>query len=81
VVTADRRILARCVLEQYTYPTGLITLSDDISENLPAMLYLAGYTVQNYVPAPGRFRGRDGRFRAPDKLKFIGKIDNAPEMK
>jgi hypothetical protein len=81
VVTADRWVLARCVLEESTYPTGLITISDDITENLPAMLYLAGYAVQNYVPAPGRLRGRDGRLRAPDKLKLIGKIDNAPRMK
>jgi hypothetical protein len=51
------------------------------SENLPAMLYLAAYAVQNYVPAPGRLRGRDGRLRAPNKLKFIGKIDNASWMK
>ncbi|MGA2362208.1 MAG: hypothetical protein ABSG73_07070 [Candidatus Aminicenantales bacterium] len=53
-MTADRWVLARCVLEESTYPTGLITISDDITENLPAMLYLAGYAVQNYVPAPGR---------------------------
>jgi hypothetical protein len=44
-------------------------------ENLPAMLYLTDYAVQHFVPARRRLVGRDGRLRAPDRLKFYGKID------
>jgi carboxypeptidase T len=47
-------------------------------ENLPAMLYLTGYAVQHPAPARERARDREGRLKAPYRIRLIGKIDNLP---
>jgi carboxypeptidase T len=49
-------------------------------ENLPAMLYLAGYAADHPQPARGGFRDRSGHPRIPffDRLRIRGKIDKRP---